>query len=155
MIERSRPRSIFTFSLKSLLIMMVAVAAGCWMLDRYLSDRARFEILETNIQVEGEHLSGSLSFRCNRFNERGNIEYSDTVLWLERITDSQIESLQVGDEFKVRYRQRDLGPITKENRYVVFMVNELGIRKEEIVGFVVMNGWAEVHVRGKADSASQ
>ena len=55
----------------------------------------------------------------------------------------------------MRYRQRDLGPITKENRYVVFMVNELGIRKEEIVGFVVMNGWAEVHVRGKADLASQ
>ena len=73
---------------------------------------------------------------------------ADTVLYVDRVSDRRLEDLKAGDEFFVQYRHRDFGPIEKENRYVIFMVRELGIKKDEIVGFVQMDGWAEVHVRG-------
>lgn len=131
---------------------MLLAAVGALLIQRHITDRARFEVLETDLHLDGGYLSGSVSFRCSRLNERNNIEHADTVLYVEHLRDLSMQSLAAGDEFVVSYRHRDFGPIKKQNRYVIFMTRELGILKEEIVGFVLLAGWAEVHVRGKADA---
>jgi len=129
--------------------MMLLAVIGSVLVQRYITETARFEILETDLQVEDGYLNGSMSFRCSRLNERDNIESSDSVLKIANLADTSMQNLKAGDEFFVRYRHRDFGPIKKENRYVIFMVRELGILKDEIVGFVQLDGWAEVHIRGK------
>lgn len=140
------PRS---FSLRSLFVItLLAIIASIWF-QRH-TDRARFEVLESDLRIENGYLSGSMSFRCSRLNERGRIETADTVLRVEHLADTRMMDLKEGDEFFVRYRHYDFGPIKRENRYVIFMVSELGIHKEEIVGFVQLDGWAEVHIRGEA-----
>lgn len=131
-------------------MMMVLAGLASYGVRQYVMDRARFEILDTDLQVEDGYLSGSLSFRCSRLDERDNIEYADTVLRIDNIADTTMDGLKSGDEFFVHYRERDFGPLKHENRYVIFMVRELGILKEEIVGFVQLDGWAEVVIRGKA-----
>ena len=130
---------------------MVLAGLGSYGIRLYVMDRARFEILDTDLQVEDGFLSGAISFRCSRLDEQNNIEWADTVLRIENIADTSMVELKSGDEFFVHYRQRDLGPIKRENRYVIFMVRELGVQKDEIVGFVQLDGWAEVVIRGKAN----
>lgn len=109
-------------------------------------------MLETNFSVDGGYLSGSMSFRCSQLNQLDNIEYADTVLRVEHLGDLRMQNLQVGDEFFIHYRELDFWPIKKQNRYVMFMTRELGILKKEIVGFVQFDGWAEVRIRGEANS---
>ncbi len=138
-----------TFSLRTLFVLMLLAVIGSLLVQRSITDRAHFKILETDLDVDGGYLSGSISFRCSRFNQYDNIEYADTVLRIEHLADTRTMDLEAGDEFSLRYRYLDFGPIKKENRYVLFMVRELGIRKDEIVGFVQLDGWAEVLVRGK------
>lgn len=139
-----------SYSLRSLFVMVLLVSIGIVFLqNQYMT--ARFEVLETDVRVDGDgYLSGSLSFRCSQLNDLNNIEYADTILRIEHLSDTTMQDLVAGDEFFVSYLKRDLGPVKKENRYVNFMVSELGIDKHEIVGFVQLNGWAEVHIRGKA-----
>jgi len=139
------------FSLRGLLIAMVVAAAVCWLADRYISDRAHFKILETDLRLEGEHVAGAISFRCSRWNDNDNIEYSNTVLYVKEIANTEMLKVEVDDQFNIRYRARDFGPIANQNPYVLFMIRELGIKKEEIIGFVQLDGWAEVHVRGKSE----
>ena len=126
--------------------MVLLVSIGIVFLqNQYMT--ARFEVLETDVRVDGDgYLSGSLSFRCSQLNDLNNIEYADTILRIEHLSDTTMQDLVAGDEFFVSYLKRDLGPVKKENRYVNFMVSELGIDKHEIVGFVQLNGWAEVHI---------
>ncbi len=139
------------FSLKTLLIVMIVAAVGCWLVDRHTSDRARFEILETELRVEDGYLNGFISFRCSRMNENNNIEYDDTVLYVKEIADARLVSLKAGDEFFLRYRHRDFGPIARQNRYAMFLVQELGFRKKDIGPSIQMDGWSEILIRGKAD----
>lgn len=145
---RQRPRRI-AFSLKTLLLFMFVAAIGSYFFKQVIMDRARFKVLETLVEVEDGYLSGSFSFRCSRFTKKGFVEWDDTVLRVENIADTKMETLKVDDEFVIHYRHRDLGPLKKENKYVLFMTRELGIRKDEIVGFVQLDGWAEVVIRGK------
>lgn len=140
-----------TFSLRTLFCLMLLAVVASVYAERRITDRARFEVLETDLFIEDGYLSGSLSFRCSRLDEDSNIEYADTVLRVEHLADTRMKELADGDEFFVKYRKYDLGPIKKENRYVIFMVRELGISKDEIVGFVQLDGWAEVVVRGKGE----
>lgn len=130
--------------------MMLLAVIGSVLVQRYVTETARFEVLETDLWIDDGYLNGSMSFRCSRLNENNNIEYSDSVLRIEHLGDTSMQNLKAGDEFFVRYRHRDFGPIKKENRYVIFMARELGILKDEIVGFVQLEGWAEVVIRGKA-----
>lgn len=132
--------------------MVLIAVVGTLLVQRYITNTARFEVLETDLYVEDGYLSGSMSFRCSQLDDRDNIEYADTVLRIEHLSETSMENLVAGDEFFVRYREKDFGPIKKENRYVIFMVRELGIHKDEIVGFVQLDGWAEVHIRGKTKS---
>lgn len=141
------PRS---FSLRTLFVLMLLSVIGIFLIQRHITNRARFEVLETDFSVDGGYLSGSMSFRCSQLNQWDNIEHADTVLRVEHLGDLSMQNLQAGDEFFIRYREFDFGPIKKQNRYVMFMTRELGILKEEIVGFVQLDGWAEVHIRGKS-----
>ena len=59
-----------------------------------------------------------------------------------------MRQLKVGDEFFVNYRERGIWPLDKENRYLIFLTRDLGIAEDEIEGFVHMDGWTEVHVKG-------
>jgi hypothetical protein len=142
--------SIFSkarFSLKSLLIAMVVVAAMCWFVDRYISDRAHFKILETDLHVEGEYVSGAISFRCSRWDENGSIQFSNAVLYVRELSGTRLADLKVADEFYVRYRYRDFGPIAKQDRRVIFLVRELGLPKEEETRkWVHMEEWTEIYV---------
>ncbi len=139
------------FSLKSLLIAMLVVAALCWFVDRQISDRAHFKILETDLQIEGEHVSGAISFRCSRWNDQGSIEYLNVVVYASPQTGTRLADLKVGDEFTVRYRCRDFGPIAKQDRLVLFLVRELGLpQEEETRRWVTMDGWLEIYVQKKS-----
>jgi len=137
------------FSLKTLMLVMALAAVGSYYYSQIIMDQARFKVLETDIEVKDGYLSGSLSFRCSRFTEKGFVEYSDTVVRVDNISDTTMDRLRANDEFVIHYRHHDFGPLQKENRYVLFMVRELGVQKEEIVGFVQLDGWAEVVIRGK------
>ncbi len=149
--------SIFSkarFSLKSLLIAMVVVAAMCWFVDRYISDRAHFKILETDLHVEGEYVSGAISFRCSRWDENGSISFSNTVLYVKELSVTRLADLKVADEFTVRYRYRDFGPIAKQDRRVIFLVRELGLPKEEETRkWVHMEEWTEIYVSRKIEES--
>jgi len=140
------------FSLRSMFAMVLIAVIGTLSAQRYITNTARFEVLETDLFVDGGYLSGSMSFRCSQLDDRDNIEYSDSVLRIANLSDTSMKTLVAGDEFFVNYRDRDVGPIKKENRYVIFMTRELGIQKDEIVGFVQLDGWAEVHIRGKSET---
>lgn len=131
------------------MLLMLAAGVVCFLVRQHVVDRARFKVLETVLNVEDGYLNGSLSFRCSRFTELGVVEYSDTLLSIENLADTRMFKLKEGDEIVLHYRHRDFGPLPKENRYVQFMVRKLGIAKDEIVGFVQLDGWAEVVIRGR------
>ena len=132
------------------MLFMLAAGVGSYLFRQYVMDRARFEVLEVLLDEEDGYLNGGLSFRCSRFNSQtGSTEYADTVLQIENLLNSELMDLEAGDEFFVHYRHRDFGPLPRENRYMMFMVYKLGISEDEIVGFVQLDGWAEVVIRGK------
>lgn len=131
--------------------MLVVMAASglMWLSTQYGKVEARFEVVECDLsRSAGGHLNGSLQWRFARVKADGIIERSDTLLTVENVLSTKMDSLQSGDQFKVRYRLGDVGPIKKENPYVLFMTEKLGIEKDEIVGFIQMQGWSEVVVRG-------
>lgn len=117
--------------------------------------RARFEVLDKDLYIEDGYLNGSISFRCSRLDDQNNIEYADTVLRLKYVEDTRMVDLKPGDEFFMRYRLRDFGPLKAQNRYVEFMKKELGILEEEIDYFMQLDGWGEFIVTGKADPVPQ
>ena len=133
---------------------MIAVAAMCWFIDRHISDRAFFKILETDLHVEGEYVSGAISFRCSRWDEDGYIQFSNAVLYVRELAGTRLADLKVGDEFTVRYRYRDFGPIAKQDRRVIFMVRELGLPKEEESRrWVHKKEWTEIYVSRKSEGS--
>lgn len=145
--SKTRPRN---FSLKFLMFGVVVASVLMWLATQYGKVEAQFEIVSCDLnRASGGHLDGSLQWRYARVKANGNIERSDTLLTVENIQSGKMVGLKSGDQFKVRYRLSDLGPIKKENPYVLFMTQELGIEKDEIVGFIQMDGWSEVVVRGK------
>lgn len=133
------------------MLLMALAAVGSYFVQQYIVDRARFEILDKELFVEEGLLNGSLSFRCSRLDEWDNIEYADIVLHVSHLANTDMMDFESGDEFFVRYRERDFGPLKRENRYVIFMIRELGILEEEIDYFVQLDGWGEFIVSGKSE----
>ena len=132
--------------------MLLTLAAGvvCFLIRQHVVERARFKVLETVLEVNDGYVNGNLSFRCSRFDsESGYVEYSDTLLHIENLADTRMVELKEGTEIVLDYRHRDFGPLARENPNVQFMVRKLGISKDEIVGFVQLDGWVEVVIRGK------
>ena len=142
------------FSLRTLMLFMLAAGVGSFLFNQYVMDRARFKVLEVQLEEEDGYLNGGVSFRCSRYDRQtGFVEYADTVLQIQNVSNSKLMDLKADDEFVVHYRHRDFGPLPRENRYVLFMVRKLGISKDEIVGFVQLDGWAEVLIRGKGSES--
>ena len=146
------PRApLISFSLRTLLLLMALAAVGCFFISKYyVVHRARFEILETDVALEEGSVNGAVSVRCSRLNDLDNIEYADVVIYIQNISDTRVLDLKEGDEFFVRYRHNDFGPVKAQNRYFLFMDRELGIRRDEIDYFVEYSGWGEFHVSGKS-----
>lgn len=146
--QLNRRKRAFRFSLRTFLLAAVVAAGLIAVLDRSVTRRARFEIKESYLKVDGGFVNGVIYYRCSQLNSWNNIEYSDSHLYVKNLADTRMVDIKVGDEFFVRYRNWGFWPLKKENQYLIFMQRELGIDEGEVEGFVHMDGWTEVHVKG-------
>ena len=141
---------LVSFSLRTLLLLMaLAAVASYFIAPYYVVHRSRFEILETQLELEDGFVNGAVSFRCSRLNELDNIEYVDVIVYVENISNTRMMHLKPGDEFFIRNLNRDFGPLKAQNRFHLFMIRELGIQSDEIDYFIEYSGWGELHVKGK------
>lgn len=138
-----------TFTLRTLMLLMLVAVVGMFFVQRYVTGQSRVEILETDLREDSGYVSGAFSFRCSRINEYGGLEYADVVVRLEHVQNAMLMSIKEGDEFVVTCRERTFGPIPSENRYEIFLVRKLGIDKQEIEYRTGYRGWDEFYVKGK------
>ncbi len=139
-----------SFGLKSLLFSVVLVSACLWFATQYGKVEGRFEIIECDLVASADgHLNGSLQWRYSRVRSDGELEQADTSLPVENLSSVKLSRVKAGDQFVVRFRLDDLGPIKKESATVIFMTEKLGIPKDEILGFIQMDGWSEAIVKSR------
>ena len=144
----SSPQPWFRFSLRTLFTVAFVLAIVIGVASRGLNSRVKFEIRDTQLKESDGFLNGIISYRCSQLDSFDHREVSDTHLHVKNISGSRLAQLHVGDEFFVSYRERGFWPLAKENHYLIFMTRDLGLYEDEIEGFVHMDGWTEVYVKG-------
>jgi hypothetical protein len=140
-----------SYSLRTLLIVMLIAVFGALLIQRYVSGRAHFKILEADLEVVDGYLNGAVSIRFSRFNSEDTLEYADFVLLANNLREMKLKELKEGDEFFVEYKERSFWPIKNQNPLELLMIREFDVRKDEIKYYVQLEQWTEVHLVGMAN----
>ena len=139
-----------SFSLRTLLLLIGVMSAGLWLLTQYNTTVGEFHIIDRDLEQGATgRVNGAISWRFTVLDEEGPASYGDAVCQLQNVAGEKIAGIQVGDRFRVRYRLSDVGWLKRGDPYLMFMSRRLGIRKDEIVGNVVMQNVTQIIVRGK------
>lgn len=136
------------FSLRAVLLWLALLSGVIWAATEYGKTNVNFRILETDLRQVGDGLtSGTMMWAY----DDGGDSTSETVLMVDSIDCDRLERVSVGEDFTIRHRASDNLLFARQNPLVLFLIRKLQIRKQDIVGFVELDGQSQVIVRGKAE----
>ena len=139
-----------SFSLRTLLLLIGVMSAALWFMTQYNTVIGEFRILDRELERDASgRVNGTITWRFTVVDTDGPASYGDAVCQLQNVAGDKLIGISVDDRFRVRYRLTDVGWLKRGDPYLMFMTRRLGIRKDEIVGNVVMQNVTQIIVRGK------
>ena len=143
------------FTIRSVLVVVVLVSTVIGVAAEYGKTHARFQILEAEMRQLGGGLSSGTLMWTHEFEEEVAEEEvnsrRETLLIVDSAKCDRLCAIAAGDEFTIRFRSHENLLFAKQNPFVMFLTRKLQIRKQDIVGFVELDGQSQVIVRGKAE----
>lgn len=136
------------FRLRWLLLLMIPFALAAWLVTQAGMQIGHVKIVWADLRLdENGNVDGQLQWRFSRADDY-SFHYADFVCQFSNVPHPELVDLEVGDRTRIRYRLNDVGPLPRQDPYRTFLNQRLGIRDEEIVGSVKMEGWTEILIRG-------
>lgn len=142
------------FRLRTLLFAMAALSIMVASLSQIGMADGQFEFVDSELQQDAQgRWQGKISwqFCTDQAPDRppAILVCSVSDLQLSANGHRQLLANQPGDVNTVRYRSMELGPLKKQDPFKYHLTRHLGVRENQIVGYVWFDGWLEVVINGK------
>lgn len=134
------------------LLVIVAVAAGLmWVITQAGMKTALVEVKSCELRTDEQGLvRGRFTWRFQELKD-GTAAYSDFLCSVSRLDNDAVKRLREGDRFRLRFRDTQIGPLPKSDKYGLFLTESLQIDDSEIIGWTIFEDYVEVVIAGQGE----
>ena len=137
---------MFRFRLSWLLAIVGLVAAGFAVLTTISLRTAVFEVVSNDLRSAPDGLIfGDLHCSYSGPDAEGRDFYFE----VQNIDQPNLLNLEAGKNFRIRFQHQPYWPIEKENQYLAFIEHCLGVKQDNVDGFVMTPDETRVVLRGR------
>jgi hypothetical protein len=135
-------------SIKGLLFAVTVIAIGIIIGNHLITGQARFEISHNGLELNDENLvEGYLQWTYTGTEHKSD-EPWPFVCEIKNVDRPSLLQIKTGMKSKINYRAVKLGPLKKQDPYLIYFERVLGIPKSSVIRFAITKTETRVYIQG-------